>query len=153
MKKSEFIEQYYGRFFTHIDELDFTKDKQISGFLMWCFDNGFLDNISEEDIEYFCEENDTIYLPLLRNHKITIGTDHIITSNYESFYVGIDHSDCFNKVRQCSIVIRFPITSKREEKVLYKTLNAILDKKSVISKYWFNHSSTMWYGSYLTNMN
>lgn len=151
MKKSEFIEQYHDRFFTHIDKLDFTKDKQISRFLMWCFDNGFLNNISKEDIEYFYEENDMIYLPLLRNHKITIGTDHIITSNYESFYVGIDPSDCFDKVRRCSIVISFPITSKREENVFYRTLDTILDKKSVVSRYWFKHSSTMWYGSYLTN--
>lgn len=149
MKHNEFLEKEYDKFFTHIEKNDFTEKKQITTFIKWLFDKGFLDNMSDKDFEWFYEETDRIYLPLLTNHKITIGIDYWDLDRQRKYCrVGIDPSNCFNKISSCSIIERFPINSKREEKQFYKLLETLLDKKSNISKDWFRVASSSWYGSY-----
>ena len=153
MKHNDFIKTEYDKFFNHVDALDFTEKKQIVTFLKWCFKNRFFDNISDEDFEYFYEDTECLRLPLLRTKDITIGVDYWTSLDKRDNYcrVGIDPTRCFNKISQCSIVMHFPITSKREEKRFYDLLNTLLDKKSTISKEWFQCASSEWYGAYMRN--
>jgi len=148
MKRSEFLEKEYNKFFSHVEELDNTKDRQILRFLEWCFEKGFLDNIEEKDLEYFYEENERLDLPFLTNHKITIGIEEWPSGTVR---VGIDPTACFNKTKDSSIYVKFPMT-KRYEKTFYKTLEAILDKKSNISKNFFKVAGSSWCGELLTNI-
>ena len=55
MKNNEINEEEYNRFFKFVDNLDNIKDKQLTKFLKWCFDNGFFENISDDDIDDFYE--------------------------------------------------------------------------------------------------
>lgn len=133
------------KFFTYIsDEFDTTKDKQLAQFLQWCLNNGFFENITDDDIDFFYEYGS---LPLLKNHHITIGIEY--WKGYGDYaLVGIDPSKCFNKTKQCSIVAKLPLTSKREEKQFYKLLDIILDYKNPFTKEWFKSASSSWFGEY-----
>lgn len=146
MKRSEFEENEYDRFFKSVEEKDKTEGKQVTAFLKWCYDNKFMDNISDEELNFFYEEND-IFLPLLSNKDMTIGIEHY----GDKYRIGIDPRKQFNKTGQCSILYEFPIKSKREEKQLYKTLDMLLENKSEEAKYWYKEAGSLWYGEYLTN--
>lgn len=145
MKRVDFVETEYGKFFNRLNTIDPTPRKQIVTFVEWCFKNGFLDNLTKQDLEDFYDGD---FLPLLKNHKITIGFDFWTFDKGDYFIrVGIDPSKYFNKVSSSSILVRFPM-SKRAEKRFYKLLNALLDTKSSISKIWFKDAGTCWYGSF-----
>lgn len=156
MKHIDFIENEYEKFFTHIEDLDFTENGQITTFVKWCFDNGFLDNMTEFDFDWFYSCSDCINLPLLKNHGVAIcieywaGNDIHTGKPYRYCRVGVDPAKCFDKTSKCSILMYFPMT-KRAEKAFYKLLNGILDKSSNISREWFNCACSSWYGSYFNN--
>jgi hypothetical protein len=148
MKREIFIKEYQRNFFQKINNEDFTKDKQIHRFFTWCYIKGFLDNLTEDDLNWFFAE-DGISLPLLKQHGITIGVESW-TDYY--FRVGIDPSPAFNKTTQCSILVKFPISSAREETQFYVLLNALVEKKK--KKYvqeWYKNAGTMFYGEYFSN--
>ena len=130
MKNNEINEEEYNRFFKFVDNLDNIKDKQLTKFLKWCFDNGFFENISDDD---------------LKNNGITIGIDFYGKS--ETALIGIDPSKCFNKIKTSSILINLPL-SKREEKQMYKYLDKLLDKKNELSIDWRRYAKEYWYGEY-----
>ena len=146
MKRIEFINDHYERFFNQIERNDFTESKQITAFVKWCFEHGFLDNLTRDDLEQFYEYPDKIYLPFFKNHRITIVVDY--WDNYCRLY--IDPTSCFDKPSKCSIVMKLPMT-KRDEKAFYKLLDSILDTKSHISKEWFKNAAESFYGSYMSN--
>lgn len=132
----------YKRFFNTVEKHDNTPRKQYTKFLKWCFDNGFFNNISDENIDnYYIYE----YLPLLKNNGIYIGT-YILK---DKATVGIDPSKCFNKISQCSIIINFPV-SKREEQRIYKLLEILINDKNKQTKAWKKEAKEYWYGSYAT---
>ncbi len=147
MKKVEFLEKEYQKFFEHVEMVDPTEKKQVVTFLKWCFEHDFLNNLSEMDLEYFYEDDQNLDLPILRNHHVVIGLE----SYAGVIHVGIDPDKAFNKTKQCSIIMEFPITSKREEQQFYKTLDILLDTKTPQSKYWFANAGHMWYGEFMTN--
>ncbi len=142
IKNNEINEEEYIRFFKFINNLDNIKDKQLTKFLKWCFDNGFFENISDDDIDDFYEYE---YMRLLKNNGITIGIDFYGKS--ETALIGIDPSNCFDKIRTSSILINLPL-SKREEKQMYKYLDKLLDKKSDLSIDWRRYAKEYWYGKY-----
>ena len=154
MKHIDFMEKEYIRFFEHVDRFDFTKNKQITKFLKWCCNNRFFDNMSNDDFLYFYENTEQLCLPLLKHNDITIGIDYLCgidpnTSKDIKFCrIGIDPSYCFDKISKCSIVITFPITSKRKENAIYKCLNSIINRDNHISREWFKIASSCWYGTY-----
>lgn len=127
------------------DDIKSKSNGQLLNFYNWLYENDFLRNLTQFDYDFWLIDYDGLCLPLLKNHKITIGID--VWEDY--CRIGIDPSDCFNKISQCSILVRFPL-SKKEEKRFYNTLEKLLDKKSSYSKDWFNQASTSWHGSYLT---
>lgn len=136
----------YTKFFNFVENtVDNTKDKQLTKFLRWCFNKGFFDNITNEDIDD-CYEYGELSLPLLKNHHITIGVE--CWKGYDFALIGLDPSDCFNKTKHCSIVAKLPILSKREETRFYKVLETVLDKKSPLAKEWRRGASTCWNGEY-----
>ena len=137
-------EELNNKFFELVENADNrTKSNgQLVKFFEWLYSNDFLRNLTKDDYEYMIEENE-LSLPILRNHKMAIGID--IWDNYSR--IGFDPSDCFDKISKCSIVTRFPL-SKREEERFYSLLNKIMDKKSSTSKTWFKAASRCWYGDF-----
>lgn len=126
-----------------IEEDDKAKAKgQLLKFYKWLYNHDFLRNLTKFDYDFINEEN-YLSLSIIRNHKIGIGID--VWDNY--CRIGIDPSECFDKISRCSIVARFPL-SRREERRFYNTLDKILDKRSEYSKDWFRQASTSWYGSF-----
>ena len=150
MRRKDFINNEYNKFFAKVEKCDYTETKQITAFVKWCFDNHFLDGITREDLFYFYEDNE-LYLPLMKNGDIMIGLVYYVKDNRPNCFIGIDPVGCYDCVSDCSIVMYFPITSKREEGRFYNTINALLDKKSVTAKEWFNREKSTWIGAYLTN--
>lgn len=142
------IERRYDEFFATAEEKDFTKDKQLTALMKWCFDNGFLDNLTEDEINDFLDKDNACLfdLPLLKQHGITIGVD--VFDTYAR--VGIDPTEVFDKISKCSIVVRMPFTSKREQARFYKLLGTLLDRKSSVSKDWHKLAGGMWYGAYFS---
>ena len=138
MKRKDFIKKEYDKFFAKVEELDYTETKQITTFVKWCFDNHFLDGLTREDLYYFYRDNE-LYLPIMKNQDIMIGLVYYINDKRPVCYIGIDPADYYGCVQDCSIVMYFPITSKRVEVQFYNTINALLDKKSATSKEWFNY--------------
>lgn len=147
MKNRLFLEETeYNKFFDFVENvIDGTNNKQLTRFLKWCFNKGFFDNITDEDLN-FCYEANELSLPLLKNHHITIGIE--VFKGFEYALIGIDPSYCFNKTKQCSIVAKLPLTSKRDEKAFYKLLDSLLDNKNQQTKKWKNYAGSSWYGVY-----
>ena len=150
MKRKDFLKNEYDRFFARVEELDFTGTKQITAFVKWCFDNHFLDGITEEDLYYLYNDNN-LFLPTMIHENIMINLVYYKIGEKPHCYIGIDPADCFNCVQDRSIVMVFPITSKRVEAHFYKIINTLLDKKSKLSKEWFSRTNKTWSGPYLTN--
>ena len=150
MKRKDFIKNEYNKFFAKVEKLDYTETKQIATFVKWCFDNHFLDGLTMEDLYYFYRDNE-LFLPMMKNKEIMIGLVYYFKDKRPVCYVGIDPIDCYDCVQDCSITMYFPITSKRLEVQFYNTINVLLDKKSAISKEWFNREKPTWTGTYLTN--
>lgn len=133
------------RFFDFVSKKDKTPKKEITKFLKWCFDNNMMEYISDSDID-FCYQNDCISLPLLKRNHICIGMNIPYVGN--SAIIGIDPSKCFDKVSKCSIIAKFPITSKREEEHFYKLLASLFDKTSKSTRTWFKAASICFCGNY-----
>ena len=133
------------RFFTFVHRLDKTPNKQIEEFLRWCYEHGFMDYLSDADID-FCYEHDCIALPLFKKNHICIGMN--ISDDGTSAKVGIDPTRCFDKTSKCSIIAALPINSKRENKQFYKALDNLLDSNNYFTKEWFRNASTCWCGDY-----
>lgn len=132
------------KFLNFVNKNTINSNKQFTDFFRWCIDHDMFANISDEDLEW-CYENETLDLPLLKNHGITIGAniwDEGIVK------IGIDPSSCFNKVSDSSIVAVLPLNSKRELVRFYNLLEQIFDTKSDISKKWFKEASTSWCGEF-----
>ena len=152
MKHEEFLEKEYDSFFKVVDELDFTPKKQIVRFLKWCFDNRFFDNFTPQDLEYFYEsaaKDKTLDIPFMTNNGISICVEYWTDPGTKRPYYcrgAIDPAYCFDKASKCSILMKMPITSQREEEHFYKVLNRIMDKKTEFSKRWFKEASTTWCG-------
>jgi len=144
MKRADFMEHEYDRFLRHISGFDCTERKQLVTFVKWCLDNGFLDNLSDRDLEYFYSAEKYIDLPVLKNHGIAVYID-------DRYAVGIDPADCFNKVYTCSILFKFPM-SARDEKRLYKLLDNLVNRKTRVSREWFKTASECWHGEYFCNV-
>ena len=66
----------------------------------------------------------------------------------DGFLIGINPSKCYEKPNRCSILIQFPITSKREENRLYKLLNILIDDKQKQTKEWKRNARELWSGDY-----
>ena len=62
--------------------------------------------------------------------------------------IGIDPSKCYEKPNRCSILIQFPITSKREENKLYRLLDTIVDDKQRQARDWKKAAKELWNGDY-----
>ena len=88
----------------------------------------------------------------MRNGDIMIDLIYYTDKNGPHCRIGIDPADCFESVQNCSIEMCFPITSKREEAQFYSTINALLDKRSVIAKEWFDRENATWTGKYMSNV-
>ena len=144
--RKKFLDEQYSALVKHVERYDFTGG-QIVTFFKWCFENGFMDNLTMGDLIDFYSSTDRLCLPILRKNGITIGID----SYDEHFRFGIDPTKCFDKVSKASVIINFPITSKREERLIYKTLDTLLDKKSKRSRDWFRCAPHSWCGEYLNN--
>ncbi len=151
MKNRLFLnETEYNRFFKTVEMMDKKYIQQKNGelqlvkFFKWCFDNGFLDNLTDENIDQFY-----IYksLPLLKNNGICVGMDMGEWLKYGGIKIGIDPTNCFDKTRTCSIIANLPM-SKREEDRFYRLLNRLTDKKDKQSIEWRREASADWYGSY-----
>lgn len=137
-------EEEYTKFFNFIRGFDSSTDFQLVEFFEWCFMNGFFLNVPDEDIQYCYDEN-VLCLPLLKNNGITIGMNIYSDS---SVYVGIDPSRCFDKTSMCSILAKFPFSSKREKDRFYKLISSLLDKNSPLTKDWVKCAPTSWCGSF-----
>ena len=133
------------RFFDFISKKDKTLKKEITKFLKWCFDNNMMEYISDSNID-FCYQYDCISLPLLKRNHICIGIN--IPDTGDSAIIGIDPSECFDKVSKCSIIAKLPITSKREEEHFYKFLTNLFDKTNKSTRNWFKEASACFCGSY-----
>ena len=145
--KRKLLEGEYSGIMKHVARCDFTKDGQIKTFIEWCKDKGFLDNLDYSDLIDFYKSNDHIDLPILRYNGIGIG----IRSTKDVFVVGIDPLRDFTSVSKASIIMNFPITSKREAKKFYNMLEDLLDKNTQRSKDWRREAGSMWCGAYLFN--
>ena len=119
---------------------------QLNNFFIWLYENNFLKNLEEKDFKYIIENND-LCLPLLKQNKITIGMNIIENTNFVR--IGIDPSDCFNKISSCSIIVKLPL-SKRDEKQFYTILEKLIENKSKYSKDWRKIASESWCGEFLT---
>lgn len=139
--KMYYDENEYKRFFNTVYLRDKTEDKQFTKFLKWCFDNDFFRNISDNDISDYYIYNS---FPLLKNNGVCIGGYPL---SY-GFLVGVDPSKCFDKTDRCSVIIQFPITSKREEEKVYKLLDTLTDNKKTQTKEWKRNAPEMMYGDY-----
>lgn len=148
MKKTEFITKEYDKFFEHIRELDFTPKKQIESLFLWLFDNDFIHALTKEDLESFYEHDDYIYLPRLTNTKVNISVGIEAWNEPDHFRIGVDPAFCFDKTSRCSIVVEFPIDSKRTETKFYGLMNNIMDTKSKTSREWFDTASASWCGEF-----
>ena len=116
-------------------------DKQLVRFFKWCYDNEFFKNITDDDISDYYIYN---CLPCLKNNGICIG-------GYpwaDGFLIGIDPSKCYEKPNRCSILIQFPITSKRIENRLYRLLDTIVDDKQRQARDWKKAAKELWNGDY-----
>lgn len=147
MKRELFDKKYKDKFFTKIRREDFTMDNHIYNFIKWCYIHDFLDNLPEKDIKWFLE-NPGINLPLFENYHITIGIE---VWDGRDAYIGIDPSSCFNKLSQCSILVRLPFTSYRAEDEFYSLLEKIFNNDPHIRN-WYRDADTMFCGEYYTNM-
>lgn len=147
------IENRYNDIMTVVYSKDSTDRKQITKFVAWLINNDFLDNLSEIDIDDFIEEacstTSTIGFPLLKRKDITV--DFYMSNDYNSSFLtfGMDPTKCWDKLNKSSIICTFPM-SKRNETLLYDRLNAIIDRKTIISKDWFKNAASSFYGAYLT---
>ena len=139
-------EEMYNKFFSLVAATD-SKTKsngQFTKFFYWLYENNFLHNISKEDYEYAIEENE-LYLPSIVYNKIKIGIN--IWNTYHC--IGIDPLNCFDKTSKCSILVRFPL-SKREENRFYRLLAQLTNEKNSMRRNWLRNASTYYYGSYAT---
>ena len=66
----------------------------------------------------------------------------------DGFLIGIDPSKCYEKPNRCSILIQFPIKSKREENKLYRLLDTIIDDKQRQARDWKKEAKELWNGDY-----
>lgn len=131
----------YDRFFNTVELRDNTPDKQLVRFFKWCYDNEFFKNITDDDISDYYIYN---CLPTLKNNGICIG-------GYpwaNGFLIGIDPSKFYEKPNRSSIIIQFPITSKREENKLYRLLDTIADDKQRQARDWKKAAKELWNGDY-----
>ena len=140
---SRVIEKHHDKIFGFVHDHDRTGG-QLANFLEWCYDNGFFNNLTQEDIDDICTEENGIWLPMLKNNGIGIGGYEYVGR----FLIGIDPIDCYDKPNQCSVIAVFPIKSKRELNRFYKFMENILDNQSPQYKDWIRNASTSWYGSY-----
>ena len=132
------------KFLTFIDNC--VGESQITDFFSWCIDHGMMANITDEDLEW-CYENNSLSLPLLNSHKITIGIDFWADNKIR---IGVDPSYCYNKVASSSIIAILPLKSRRNIVGFYRLLEQLLNKNTDISRRWFKDASTCWYGSFAT---
>lgn len=151
LKRADFIKNEYSKFFTRVKELDYTKTKQITRFVEWCFDNRFLDGMTIRDLNVFYED-DCICLPRMIHSGIEILFIHYKVKGNHVCMVGIEPGHWCGEISDCSIAMKFPFSSKREEDRFYRLLNAILDRKTATSKEWFDRKNKTWSGKYMTNM-
>lgn len=136
-----FDTEEYNRFFNTVGLRDNTPDKQLVRFYKWCYDNEFFENITDDDISDYYIYN---CLPCLKNNGICIGGYPWV----DGFLIGIDPSKCYEKPNRSSIIIEFPITSKREENKLYRLLDTIVDDKQRQARDWKKAAKELWNGDY-----
>lgn len=125
------------------NDLDNTEYKEFIDFI---YRNGFFNNASEEDLSWNLGDDCKKYgtsISTLKNNGIAIGMDFF----RDKVRVGIDPTKFFNKTRDCSIIVYFPI-GKREYKSFIKLLCRLMDRKDSISKLWFKESGGMWCGGF-----
>lgn len=121
-------------------------DKQYVDFVHLLYDNSFLHNISDFDIEWNIgsdHEDHEFSLGTLKNNGISIGA----YINDDDVLFGLDPSNCFNKTFTCSILVRFPM-SKRDYRLFLAVFNKLLDNKSTFRKAWEKAALSSWCGTY-----
>lgn len=122
-------------------------DEKFKDFLEVLKINGFLNDLSAEDVDYgYCFP--LSYgpgLPLFAYNKVKIGIEL-----YDGkAYVGIDPSKCYDSLKRCSVLVCFPM-KKREYNRFKNFVTKILDTKSSLRNEWLKEAPSCFYGQYAT---